>query len=150
MSSLWTPGGEHEVPRDQPAQAQPAAADQKASPPPGGEVSFDDLSPEEQAQAEAMAKELADVRAQIANTPAAVVIANHVMGLYELAAIHLSQEDPNLPEAKAGIDAMGAVIDALDGRLGEHENTLKEAVTQIRMAFVQVSDQLKGAESADD
>jgi len=140
-SSLWTPGGEHEVPREPAAQPAPEPAD--AGPAMPGAPSFDDLSPEQRAQAEAMAQELAEARARIAETPASTVVANHVMGLYELAAIHLSQAPPNLGEGKVAIDAMGAVLEALNGRLGENEATLKEAVTQVRMAFVQLSDEAK-------
>ena len=49
-----------------------------------------------------MIAEMAQARAEIASTPAAVVVANHAMGLYELAAIHLSQQPPNLAEAGVG------------------------------------------------
>jgi len=133
--SLWTPDGEHEVPRDQP---QPAAAEQG---PPGvpGAPSLEDLSPEERAQAEAMAAELAEARARLAETPSAVVVANHAMGLYELGAIHLSDAPPNLSEAKVAIDAMSAIVDALPGRLGEHEETLQAARSQIQLAYVELS-----------
>lgn len=130
--SLWTPDGEHEVPRDR----GPAAEPTDGVP---GAPSFDDLTPEERAQAEAMAAELAEARARLAETPAAIVVANHAMGLYELAAIHLSNDPPNLEEAKTAIDAMGAVVDALPGRLGEHEDTLKAARSQIQLAYVELS-----------
>lgn len=106
--------------------------------------SFDDLSPEEQAQAEAMAAELAEARSRIAETPSSVVVANHAMGLYELAAIHLSNDPVNLAEAKVAIDAMAAIVDALPGRLGEHEDTLKGARSQIQLAFVELSQQAGG------
>ena len=46
-----------------------------------------ELSPEEQAQLE---RELADMQAQLANTPAEVIIANHAIGLFQLAALHLA------------------------------------------------------------
>lgn len=141
--SLWTPDGEHEVPRDsggqQPGPAS-AANEAMADGIPGG-PSLDDLSPEERAQAEAMAAELAEARARLAETPSAVVVANHAMGLYELGAIHLSDNPPNLAEAKVAIDAMAAIVDALPGRLGEHEETLKAARGQIQMAFVELSAQ---------
>ena len=104
------------------------------------------LSDEERAQAEEMAQQLAEAREQIANTPASVVIGNHAMGLYELGAIHLSQQPPNLEEARVAIDALGALVDGLEGRLGEHEATLKDALHQIRMAFVQVSRAMEGAD----
>ena len=60
------------------------------------------------------------------------------MGLYELAAIHLSAESPHLPDARTAIDAMGAVVDALEGRLGENEVVLRDALSQLRLAYVQV------------
>jgi len=70
--------------------------------------------------------------------PAAVVVSNHLMGLYELAAIHLSQEPPNFPEAQVAIDAMAAVVEGMPGRLGENEPTLKDALGQLRLAYVQL------------
>ena len=102
---------------------------------------MDDLSPEELAQAQDMAAELAEARARLADTPSSMVVANHAMGLYELGAIHLSNDPPNLREAKVAIDAMGAIVDALPGRLGEHEETLQAARSQIQMAYVELSTQ---------
>jgi len=122
MSSLWTPGGEHPVDRSEDAPAP----------------SVEDLNPEEREQVEAMAKEMADVREQLASVPAAVVVANHLMGLYELATIHLSQQPPNLTEASVAIDALGAVVDRLPGRLGEAESTMRDALHQIRLAYVAI------------
>ena len=58
------------------------------------------------------------------------------MGLYELAAIHLSQQPPNLKDASLAINALGAVMDKLINQLGESEETLKDALHQIRMAYV--------------
>ena len=60
------------------------------------------------------------------------------MGLYELAALHLANQPPNLTEATVAIDALGALLDGMKGRLGEPEATLREAMSQIRMAFVQL------------
>ena len=139
--SLWTPDGEHEVPREQPQQAgKPQSSAQEAAAMPGM-PSLEDLSPEERAQAEAMAAEMAEAQARLLETPASIVVANHAMGLYELAAIHLSNNPPNLSEAKVAIDAMGAIVDALPGRLSEHEETLKAARGQIQMAYVELSNQ---------
>ena len=50
---------------------------------------------------------LAEARARIAQTPANVVVVNHVMGLYELAAIHLSANPPRLAESALAIDEIG-------------------------------------------
>ncbi len=123
---------------------------QSATPPPQGTTDqaadpLAGLSDEERAQAEELAQQLAEAREQIANTPASVVVGNHAMGLYELGAIHLSQQPPNLEEARLAIDALGALVEGLEGRLGEHEATLNEALHQIRMAFVQVSRAMEDA-----
>jgi hypothetical protein len=63
------------------------------------------------------------------------------MGIYELAAIHLSNQPPSIDEAKIAVDAMSGVLSVLQGRLGQNENVLREALQQIQIAFVQVSEQ---------
>ena len=150
--SLWTPGGEHEVPREPERGAGPepgAGADGPsyeelvASLPPEDRARLESLGPEEReramAQLRQMAQEMADVQRQMAEAPAAVVIANHAMGIYELATIHLRQQPPNLTEGKVAIDAFGALLESLKGRLGPDEPTLFQALDQLRMAFVQLS-----------
>ena len=77
-----------------------------------------DLSPEEQARLEEAAEELAAVRAQLAAAPPEQVVANHLIGLYELAAIHLGQASPNLPAARLAIDALGGRARRLQGTAG--------------------------------
>ncbi len=77
-------------------------------------------------------------RRRLAEVPAAVVVTNHVMGLYELAAIHLSSAPPNLTSAALAIDAVAALVDALGDRLGADAHTMRDALANIRMAFVQV------------
>ena len=52
-----------------------------------------------------------DARRRLAEVPAEVVVTNHVMGLYELAAIHLSATPPNLPGASLAIDAVGSLVE---------------------------------------
>ena len=131
--SLWTPDGEHRVEREGPTAD--AAAEPDLDP---AENPLAGLSPEEREQAMAMAAEMDEVRRQLASVPASVVIANHAMGMYELAAIHLSSEPPNFVEAQVAIDAMAAVIEGLRGRLGENEPTLIDALSQLRMAYVQL------------
>jgi hypothetical protein len=111
---LWTPGGEHEVPDP------------------------DDLSDDDRERLEEMAGQMAEVRQQLLQVPASRVVANHAMGLYELAAIHLSNQPPNLGEARVAIDGMGAIVETLEGRLGEDESVLRDALAQLRLAFVQL------------
>ena len=140
MSSLWTPGGEHPVgddpqARQAPPDAAPAGPGDEADPLAG-------LSAEEREQAEEMAAQMADVQRQLLAAPPETVVANHAMGLYELAAIHLSAEEPSLDAARLAIDAMSAMVEQLEGRLGEAEATLRDALGQLQMAFVQIQEQL--------
>jgi hypothetical protein len=79
-----------------------------------------------------------EARARLATAPVADVIVNHVMGFYELAAIHLSNDPPNLSDAAAAIDAMSAVVHTLEGRLGENEPVMRDALQNIQFAFVQI------------
>lgn len=89
-------------------------------------------------QAAAIEAAMAEARARLADVPAEVVVVNHVMGLYELAAIHLSSETPDLVSASLAIDAMAAIIDGLGTRLGDDAPTMADALVNIRMAFVSV------------
>jgi hypothetical protein len=139
MSSLWTPSGEH-FPKKE--------GNDDAGPPSGqaGDTDVTDTSPEpplteEQAAAQA---EVDAMRAQLAHTPAEVVVANHCYGLFELAAIYLSQSPPQLFQARLAIDGLGALLDGLRGRLGEAEPALLESLSQLRLAFVS----LEGAEKS--
>ncbi len=124
--SLWTPGGEHPVDKDAPGAAPP------------------DLSPEEQQQLEAMRAQMEQVQAQLLSVPAAVVVANHAMGLYELAALHLTQPEPDLTEATVAIDALGALVDGMQGRLGEDEAAVRDALTHLRAAYLEIRGRQEG------
>lgn len=117
MSSLWTPGGERPVGRE------PATADE----------------PELTVEEEELLGELQQAREQLARTPASLVVANHAIGLFQLAAIHLEQEPPNLEDARLAIDALASLVDGLVGRLGEEEEALREARAQLQLAYVEVS-----------
>ena len=85
-----------------------------------------------------MAEALEDARRRVAEAPAETVVANHAMGLYELAAIHLSAQPPRLVEAALGIDALACLVEGLGDRMGENSGILKDALHQIRLAFVQI------------
>lgn len=126
--SLWTPDGERRIP---PRPAGPEA--------PGPEP---ELTPEEEEQVRAMARELAEARARLLEAEVATVIANHALGIYELAAIHLTVDRPDLDEARLAVDGLAALVDGLAGRLGDTEPTLKNALHQVRLAFVQRSQQV--------
>ena len=125
-----------------PRDSQPTQSSTPAGPPPGfpDDLDLDSLTPEQRAEAQAMMAEMAEVQQRIAAAPAADVLANHLMGFYELAAIHLSQQPPNFAEAAVAIDALRVTLEGMAGRLGENEPTLRQALSQIQMAFVQLKD----------
>jgi len=126
VSSLWTPGGEHRLPDDH----EPGSPDV--------DDELDDVTEAE------LRAELDEARSRLAEVPAAQVVANHVMGLFELGAIHLSRQPPDLAEAAVAIDAMAAVVDAVGDRLGQNAAVLRDALAQIRLAFVQVKSEPEG------
>lgn len=78
------------------------------------------------------------VKRQLAEVPAAVVVTNHVMGLYELAAIHLSAVPADLAQAALAIDAVACLVEGLGDRLGDDSPTMRDALANIRLAFVQI------------
>lgn len=77
-------------------------------------------------------------RRRIAEAPAQVVVVNHLMGLYELAAIHLSSVPPKLDDASLAIDALAALVDKLGDRLGDDITTMRDALANIQMVYVQM------------
>ncbi len=157
MSTLWTPSGEHPIPRpggngpgdDQGTGAKPRAGGTGSQgtgtpgrlPGVGREVGMPpdgadrQPTPEEIRQAQ---EEMEAVQQELLRAPVELVIANHAMGLWELAALHLSQRPPDLPEAQLAIDALSALVEGMTGRLGDAERSLRDGLAQIRMAFVQV------------
>lgn len=133
MSTLWTPGGEHEP--EEPRRTAPPA-DAGAGP--------DDAAAREQ---------LRQLREQLAETPVADIVANHAIGLWELALLHLSAEEgaaPDLDEARLAIDGVAALVEGLGDRLGRHQEPLREALAQLRLAFVEINRRASGDDNAGD
>jgi len=127
--TLWTPDGERRIP--------PNPATEDTSAPPSIDIGPDqELTPEQDEQLRAMAAEMAEARAKLLEAEVSTVLANHALGIYELAAIHLGAEDVDIKEAKLAIDGLSALVDGLEGRLGDAEPTLKDALHQIRLAYV--------------
>lgn len=136
MSTLWTPDGERPVggaDQGRPASPSPAASRPPGDPTDPGDPGFEGFATEAELEAN-----MDELRLQLAETPAAAVVANHCFGLFELAALHLSLRPPQLGEAQIAIDALGALVEGLEGRLGPEEDALREGVTQLRLAFVQL------------
>ncbi|MHB8262856.1 MAG: hypothetical protein ACYDGY_03790 [Acidimicrobiales bacterium] len=82
--------------------------------------------------------DMEQLRQELANAPADVVIANHAYGLFELAAVYLSEKPPRLPQAQLAIDALGALVNGVNGRLGDSEKPINDALSQIRIAYLQI------------
>jgi hypothetical protein len=146
VSSLWTPGGEHRI------GAQQDTDDRQADQGPVGVAEDRGAAGAGEPMDEAALRaQIDEARARVAEVPAEVVVVNHAMGLYELAAIHLSASPPDLPAAALAIDAFACLIEGLGDRLGSDVATLRDALAQIRMAFVQIKQAAGDAgEAADD
>jgi len=139
MSTFWTPSGERPIPRDEPATgSQPAA--EPYSP---GEEPIDDNEMDDELRAE-----LAAMQEQMLRTPAAIVVANHCIGLVELAALHLGQNPPNLADAQVAIDALAGMMDAVGPRMGENGPPLRQALNQMRMAYIEAKNATAAAGGA--
>jgi hypothetical protein len=123
MSTFWTPSGERPIPRDEPAPAPSAPAG-------AGQAGEEEMDEELQAELRAMQE-------QMVRTPAPIVVANHCIGLVELAALHLGQDPPNLADAQVAIDALAGILDAVGSRMGENGPPLRQALNQMRMAFIE-------------
>jgi hypothetical protein len=139
MSTLWTPSGERPVGSGQ-------AGRQPAQPPPTAtaEGREDEAVSEEELRAQ-----MEQMRQQLIDAPAEVVVANHCFGLFELAALHMSNQPPQLSKAKLAIDALGALLDGLAGRLGEAESQLRDGLASLRLAYVQLQAGNPGGEPAE-
>ncbi len=119
MSTLWTPDGEYE-----PHQSGDAPA--------GAQEEYAEPTADQLHEAQRIADELR------AADPA-VVVANHCYGFFELAAVHLSSQPPNLSAAAMAIDALAGILDQLGERLGQYRQELSDALGQLRLAFIQLS-----------
>jgi hypothetical protein len=123
VTGLWTPGGNEPPPEPAAHEAQPSDEEIAA---------------------------LREVHARLAATPVADVIANHAIGIWQLALVHLGvvtppdeqgrRPAPDLVAAGLAIDALAALVDNLGERLGEAEEMLREALGQAQMLFVEVAE----------
>ncbi len=97
---------------------------------------------------DALAAQVEAMRAELASSPVEVVVANHCYGLFELAAVYLSQLPPMLTQARLAIDALGALVGGLEGRLGEAEEHLRDGLNQLRLAYIQIDGAQRAAAEA--
>jgi Domain of unknown function (DUF1844) len=139
VSSIWTPSGEYRP------QEEPDAPDAAPSPPrPGGAGEGGEITPEE-------LEALGRLHEQLRATPAVDVVANHVVQLFQLALVYLgagagpadaaAAPAADLVQASIVIDTMAAIVDGLGPRLGAHEQTLRDALTQLQLLWVEIADE---------
>src|SRR4051812_44807605 len=133
MSTLWTPDGERPVDRGRTASTGSSEEEQPRRAP------QDPPAMEGEPPDEEMRAQMEALRQQLANTPAPLIVATPAFGLFERAAVHLSENPPHLEEARLAIDALSALVEGLKGRLGENEPQLAEGLAQLRLAFVQIN-----------
>lgn len=145
--SLWTPSGEHPVGDDR-TTPRPEAPHQGPPPSGGGRDAGDEVGGPHGPDDPGAGADVDALRRQLAEAPAEVVVANHCYGLFELAAVYLSDTRPHLDNARLAIDSLGFLVDGLGERLGEAHPPLRDALAQIRMAFVQISAAQDQAEQA--
>jgi len=146
--SLWTPEGEHRVPRAEPAGTggMAGAGDDWRERLASGEIGIEDLTPEQRAEVEAVVQQMADAQQQLLATPAAHILTQHVIGLREFAILHLQQPDPDFAAASLAIDAIGGMIEAAGARLEELGEPLRADLLQLQAAFVERKAQVEEVE----
>ncbi len=91
------------------------------------------------AQVNEDAKEISELQQELLDADPASIVANHAYGLFELAALYLSATPPRLTEATLAIDSLAGLMSAVEDRLGDSSAELKEALRQLQLAYIQVS-----------
>ena len=96
---------------------------------------------------EELEAEMRRAREELSSVPVVDIIANHAVGIWQLAVLHLTPDpapdgtptEPRLAEAGLAIDALGALVEGLGPRLHPNDEPLRDALGQLRMAYVQVA-----------
>jgi hypothetical protein len=138
VSGLWTPSS---ADQPEPSGGDAPGADGGAGPGPGADV-------EEPSEEEIAA--LRELHARLVATPVVDVIANHALGIWQLALVHLgvitppdehgNPPVPDLAAAGLAIDALTSLVEGLGPRWGEHEQVLRDALVQAQRLYVEVAD----------
>jgi hypothetical protein len=137
VSTLWTPSGEHRPEEPEPEDSGSGLGDDG--------FGFDPSSGAEPSPEQI--EEMLRARAELASVPVTDIVANHAVGLWQLAVLHLMPDPdpeglpapPRLDDARLAIDALGALVEGLGDRLAPHDETLRDALSQLRLAYVQVA-----------
>ena len=92
MSTLWTPSGEHRPEEPEPDPGAGAGPEFEGAGYEGGGFDYDPSSGEEPSPEQI--EEMLRSRAELASVPVTDIIANHAVGLWQLAVLHL-MPDPD-------------------------------------------------------
>lgn len=136
MSTLWTPYGEEPV---GPGPAAPGGAG-PAGPPgggPGGPPGDGPGAPQEVDPAQ-----LREMLARLAATPVEAIVTQFAVELQEICVLHLGlagERPESLAQAALALDAMAALSEGLGDRLAPNAEPLRQAVAQLRLAYVEVT-----------
>jgi hypothetical protein len=96
--------------------------------------------------------------ARLAATPVEAIVTQFAVELQEIAVLHLglaSERPESLASAAMAVDSMAALVEALGDRLGPNTEPLLQAVSALRLGYVEVAGQLNegataGAPQADE
>ncbi len=138
MSSLWTPYGEQPVEPERPGAGAPGAGQPPGGgPPPGPDDLGEDIDPEQ----------MREMLARLAATPVEMIVAQFAVQLQEIAVLHLGiagERSESLGQAALAIDALGTLVEGLAERLAPNDEPLRQVLSQLRLAFVEVTNELAG------
>lgn len=132
MSSLWTPYGE-----------EPVGPEGGAPPPIGGPGGPDD--PEGGPPQDLDPEQMREMLARLAATPVEAIVTQFAVELQEIAVLHLGlagERPESLASAAMAVDGMGALVEALGDRLGSNAEPLRQAVSALRLGYVEVASEL--------
>lgn len=135
MSSLWTPYGEQPVEPERPDT--PAGAAPAGEPGPGFGPEGEEIDPEQ----------MREMLARLAATPVEMIVAQFAVQLQELGVLHLGispERAESLGQAALAIDALAALVEGLGDRLAPNAEPLRQVLAQLRLAYVEVTEQLAG------
>jgi hypothetical protein len=122
------PSPERPAPPEQPSQPPPPVQGHEGAPPqapPGGERVW---TPEQEAEAQRAAEEMAKV-------PAREWVLNVAVTLANVAGVKL--QDGQLEDAQLAIDAFAGMIDKIESHMGDAAPVLRQTLAQLQMAYAQ-------------
>jgi hypothetical protein len=99
---------------------------------------------------------LEEMREQLASVSAGDVIAEASLSLVALAYVRLGippeehERYRDLEAARVLIDALGGMLEAVEGRVGAAEPGLRDALARLRIAYVDVAAQVQAGHHAGD